>query len=202
MLTGRKYRLELDEHQRRFAESIGGATRHLWNIALEQRRYYRARGEWVSFAEQCRQLTEVRAEYEWMRAVPVHCLQQVLRDLDNACKRHGVRRLNWKSRSKTLPSFRFPDGARLAVERLNRKWGRVKLPKFGWVSFRMSRRLDGVVRSATLSRDGKHWFGCSADSREVSADRIGDKWSSIRSRTSTVAQGTAEPTSMRSVRIG
>jgi hypothetical protein len=37
-------------------------------LALEQQRYYRAKGI-VSFAEQCRQLTEVRAEHEWVRAV-------------------------------------------------------------------------------------------------------------------------------------
>jgi transposase len=158
MLTGRKYRVEFDEHQRVFAESIGGATRYLWNIALEQRRWYRARNAFVSFAEHCRQLTEVRAEHEWMRAVPVHCLQQVLRDLDKACRQHGTWRVNWKSRTKSSPSFRFPDGSRVNVERLNRKWARAKLPKFGWVSFRISRPLGGAVKSATLSRDGEHWF--------------------------------------------
>lgn len=158
MFIGGKYRLELDESQRTFAESIGGATRHLWNIALEQRRCYRARGEFVSFAEQSRRLTEVRAEHEWMKAVPVHCLRQVLRDLDKACRRHGTWRVHRKSRRNVAPSFRFPDGARLTVERLNRKWARVKLPKFGWASFRISRPIDGVVKSATVSRDGKRWF--------------------------------------------
>jgi putative transposase len=35
----------------------------------------------------------------------------------------------------------------------------VKLPKLGWVKFRMSRSLDGeAIRSATVSRDGGHWF--------------------------------------------
>lgn len=158
VLSGRKYRLELDGHQRVFAESIGGATRYLWIIALEQRRWYRAKGKCVSYAEQARQLTEVRAAYAWMRAVPVHCLQQILRDLDAACKRHGTWRVRWKSRAKAVPAFRFPDPKQLCVERLNRKWARVRLPKFGWVSFRISRPLGGVVKSATLTRDGGHWF--------------------------------------------
>jgi transposase len=158
MLSGRKYRLELDAHQRVFAESIGGATRYLWNIALEQRRCYRAKGAFISYAEQCRQLTEVRASHKWMRAVPVHCLQQALRDLDEACKRRGAWRVRWKSRAKTTPAFRYPDPKQLRVERLNRKWARVKLPKLGWVPFRISRPLGGVVKSATLTRDGDHWF--------------------------------------------
>jgi putative transposase len=47
----------------------------------------------------------------------------------------------------------------MVVERLNRRNARVKLPKLGWVRFRMSRALDGeTIRSATLRRDGRHWF--------------------------------------------
>jgi transposase len=44
------------------------------------------------------------------------------------------------------------------VERLNRKWARVKLPKFGWVRLRWSRPPGGSIRSATVSRDGNHWY--------------------------------------------
>ncbi len=44
------------------------------------------------------------------------------------------------------------------MERLGRKWGQVKLPKLGWVRFRWSRPPRGTVRSATLSRQGAHWF--------------------------------------------
>ena len=47
----------------------------------------------------------------------------------------------------------------MTVQRLNGRYARVKLPKLGWVRFRLSRRLDDVVvRSATLTRDGRHWF--------------------------------------------
>ncbi|MEV1171220.1 transposase [Nonomuraea sp. NPDC049784] len=42
-------------------------------------------------------------------------------------------------------------------ERLARRWGRVKLPKLGWVRFRWSRPLGGRLRSATVSFDGRHW---------------------------------------------
>jgi putative transposase len=36
--------------------------------------------------------------------------------------------------------------------------GAGKLPKFGWVRFRWSRPPAGITRSATVSRDGRHWF--------------------------------------------
>ena len=47
----------------------------------------------------------------------------------------------------------------MVVEKLNRRHGRVKLPKLGWVKFRQSRRWTGeIIRSVTLTREGRHWF--------------------------------------------
>jgi transposase len=34
----------------------------------------------------------------------------------------------------------------------------VRLPKLGWVTFRWSRPLGGTVKSATVSREGKHRY--------------------------------------------
>jgi len=47
----------------------------------------------------------------------------------------------------------------MKLEKLNRRTSRVELPKLGWVKVRVSRCLDGeVIRSATLTREGGHWF--------------------------------------------
>jgi putative transposase len=47
----------------------------------------------------------------------------------------------------------------MELQKLNRRTSRVKLPKLGWVKIRASRRLDAeTIRSATLTREGKHWF--------------------------------------------
>ncbi|SIJ00611.1 IS605 family transposase OrfB [Mycobacteroides abscessus subsp. abscessus] len=47
----------------------------------------------------------------------------------------------------------------MTLEKLNRRHGRIKLPKLGWVKFRMSRDLAReTIRSATLTREGRHWF--------------------------------------------
>ncbi|GIH97931.1 RNA-guided endonuclease InsQ/TnpB family protein [Planobispora siamensis] len=157
MLSGRKYRLDLTAGQVIFAERIGGACRSVWNTALEQRRSYRSRQGWIGYHEQARQLVAAKAEFGWLAEVPGHCLQQSLIDLDQACSRHGVWKVRWKSRARTAPSFRFPEGGKIAVERLNRRWARAKLPKLGWVRFRMTRPLGGTVKNATVSRDGAHW---------------------------------------------
>jgi putative transposase len=158
MLTGRRYRLDFTPEQALFAERIGGACRSVWNTALEQRRAYRERGAFIGYHEQARQLVEAKTDFEWLAQVPGHCLQQTLIDLDQACATHGTWKVRWKSKVKNAPSFRFPEGAKIAVARLNRRWARAKLPKLGWVRFRLTRPLGGTVKNATLSRDGKHWF--------------------------------------------
>ncbi|MDQ7058672.1 MAG: transposase [Ghiorsea sp.] len=48
-------------------------------------------------------------------------------------------------------SFVLPQG--ISVE-----GNRIKLPKLGWVKFRKSRDIEGKIKSATVSRNGKHWY--------------------------------------------
>ncbi|MEV7970104.1 transposase [Sphaerisporangium sp. NPDC088356] len=158
MLTGRRYRLDFTPEQGDFAERIGGACRSVWNTALEQRRIYRRRGAFIGYHRQARQLVEAKGEFEWLAEVPGHCLQQTLIDLDQACARHGTWKVRWKSKAGNLPSFRFPEGGKIAIERLNRRWAQAKLPKLGWVRFRITRPLGGKVKNATVSRDGGHWY--------------------------------------------
>lgn len=159
MLTGRRFRVEFIDEQFDFAERIAGVCRAVWNTGLEQRRAYRQRGAWINYPEQARQLAEAKADHPWLAEAPGHCLQQTLMDLDKACRTHGTFRVRWRSCRRWRPSFRFPEGNKMVVEQLNRRHARVKLPKLGWVKFRLSRSLDDVVlRSATLTCDGTHWF--------------------------------------------
>ncbi|WP_223168081.1 RNA-guided endonuclease InsQ/TnpB family protein [Nonomuraea sp. SYSU D8015] len=160
MLAGRRYRLEFDLGQRLFAERLGGICRSVWNTGLEQRRAYRRRGAFIGYAEQCRQLAEAKKDPDcaWLAEASAQVIQQTLKDLDRACREHGTWKVRWKSKARWRPSFRFPTAQQIPVEKISRKWGRVFLPKFGWVKFRMSRPLGGSVKSATVARDGRHWF--------------------------------------------
>jgi putative transposase len=159
MLTGPRFRVEFTEEQADFAERIAGACRAVWNCGLEQRREYCRRGAWMNYPRQAHELAEAKAEHAWLTEAPSHCLQQTLMDLDRACRTHGTLAVRWRSSRRWRASFRFPEGKKIAVERLNRHHAQVKLPKFGWVRFRLSRPLDGArIRSATLRRDGVHWF--------------------------------------------
>ncbi|WP_031486294.1 RNA-guided endonuclease InsQ/TnpB family protein [Streptomyces bicolor] len=158
MLAGRRYLLDLSPEQAGMCEEFGNICRSVWNIALEQRREYRRRGAWMNYVPQAAELADAKREHPWLKAAPSHVLQQTLRDLDRACRDHGTFAVRWRSKARWAPSFRFPAGNLVIVERLGRKWGRVKLPKLGWARFRWSRPLGGGIRSATVSRKAGRWY--------------------------------------------
>ena len=111
----------------------------------------------------------LRAEVEWLKAAPIHPLQQALRDLDRAYQ-------NWWSGRSGSPtprkkrvndSFRFPDPVSLRVERTGRSCGRIKLPKLGWVKLRGWKKLPGTISNITISRRAGHWFAAVQCEREI-----------------------------------
>lgn len=158
MLTGRRYRLELTVEQTVLAEATADACRAAWNVGLEQRREYRRRGAWMNYVPQAREMAEAKKDFPWLAEVSSDCLQQTLMDLDKACRTHGTFKVHWRAKSRWAPSFRFPDKRLMKVERLGRKWGRLKLPKLGWVRFRWSRPIGGQIRSATVSFKAGFWY--------------------------------------------
>lgn len=153
------YRLELTGEQADVLAQWAGACRFVYNCALEQRRDWHRRTK-LSYVQQAREVTEARAAFDWLAAVPVHALQQALRDLDAAYQRFfvglgGYPRPRQKGRDD---SFRLPDPSYLGFKRLSRRMGAVKVPKLGWIKCRDWRPLGGELRNVTIKRKGGHWY--------------------------------------------
>ena len=148
----------LTPKQEAYARKVNGICRAVWNVGLEQRREYRRRGGFIDLHEQTRQMVAAKPSEPWLTEAPSHCLQQVLRNLDRACKKHGTYKVHWKSARRSKVSLQFPDPARMVAVRLGRHWGQVKLPKFGWVRFRWSRPIGGRIKNAALLRHGGRWY--------------------------------------------
>ena len=162
MLSGRRFRVGLTPDQLVYAEQVSGICRAVWNTGLEQRREYRQRRAWINYQQQARELAVAKAdpEFAWLGEAPGHCLQQTLMDLDTACRAHGTWKVKFRSKDRWSPSFRFPEGNKMRVQRLSQRWAQVNLPKFGQVRFRWTRPPGGTIRSATLTREGVHghWY--------------------------------------------
>ncbi|MFI9360814.1 RNA-guided endonuclease InsQ/TnpB family protein [Kitasatospora sp. NPDC053057] len=158
---GRRYRLYPTVGQEETLTRWAHTCRALWNVALEQRCYlYRQRGITLMGTAQSKQLVQARAELEWMADLPSECGQRVLANLDAAYLNfwNPDHPAGFPSRKKRGHRTSVPfKGQRVRVRKLNRHWAEVRLPKLGWVRFRLSRALGGVIRNATVSRDGTGW---------------------------------------------
>ena len=143
-------------HQCGTLETYGTASRRKdrdGNEYIHQKR--RPVRKLPGFAAQCRQLTEARTEHEWLGQGSVNVQQQALRDFDQAMRNfyagtHGYpqRRKKYKHEGFRITDFTFAQH----VQRLNRNWGQVKVPKIGWVRFRWSRAVPGC-KSCRITQD-------------------------------------------------
>ncbi|MEV8630469.1 transposase [Streptosporangium sp. NPDC051023] len=151
-----RYRLSPTSAQAAALAEYCGHARFVWNLAVEQHAHWKpGRKSAPGFAEQCRQLTEARAESEWLRAGSIVVQQQALKDFAQAmanffAKTH--RRPTWRKRGRG-EGFRIVAVKPGDVRRLSRHVGEVRVPKVGWVRFRRSRPIPDGAKSYRITRD-------------------------------------------------
>jgi len=111
---GYKFRLYATDEQEALFGQYAGVCRLVYNLALEQRRdwwrLFKANARHsISHASQCRDLTLLRAEFDWIAAVSIVPQQQALRDLDKAFSNFFAGRANYPTpRKRGLnDAFRF-----------------------------------------------------------------------------------------------
>lgn len=137
-----------------------GTVRFVYNLCLEQRRdfwrqYRRQTGKSLSWAQQSREVTELRAQVDWIAAVPRCAIEQAIRDLDKAYA-NFFRGAGYPTirRKGVNESIRIP-AKEMSLRRLNSKWSAARIPSLGWVKFRDTRPLAGRLLNATIiHRDG------------------------------------------------
>jgi putative transposase len=147
-------------------------ARYVWNLAVEQRSWWKPGRPAPGFAEQCRQLSDARAANPWLAVGSVIIQQQALRDFHAAYASWFALLRQWRKRRADKPPEERPaapsppswrkrghsEGFRMVavrpqdVRRLNRRWGQVAVPKLGWVRFRWSRPVP-AARSYRVTRD-------------------------------------------------
>jgi putative transposase len=130
-------------------------ARYVWNLAVEQQQHWQPGRKAPGYLEQAAQLTEARAEYAWLRGGSQTVQQQALRDFAQAMRNFFAgthRRPRWR-KAGVHEGFRQVAVKRHHVERLNRRFVQVWVPKVGWVRFRLSRPAPEGVKSYRVTRD-------------------------------------------------
>jgi putative transposase len=139
-------------------------ARYTWNLAVEQHAHWRpGRKGAPGYLEQCRQLTQARAEHPWLAAGSQMVQQQALRDFTQAMaaffdQGNPAGRPSWRKAGRD-EGFRIVGkrGRQWDVRQVSRRVGQVWVPKTGWVRFRWSRTVPAGVKSyrVTLDRAGR-----------------------------------------------
>jgi len=160
-----RYRLDLTVEQAERARRYAGCVRAVYNAALEQRRlaWSLGRRRVSRFAQDAELKALKRAkDLEWLAEAPHHCLQQALSDLERAYWNFFAGRAGHPTprRKFVHDAFRYPDPSptQIGLDRARQGW--VRLPKLGWCRLRLSRprTIEGRLLSATVSREGEHWY--------------------------------------------
>ena len=159
-----RYRLHPTPAQQAVLRDHCAHARYVWNLAVEQHAHWHpGRTGAPGYLEQCRQLTEARAEYPWLAAGSQTVQQQALRDFARAMAAffdpgNPAGRPSWRKAGRD-EGFRITGrrGRQWDVRRVSRKVGQVWVPKAGWVRFRWSRAVPPEVKSyrVTMDRAGR-----------------------------------------------
>jgi putative transposase len=129
-------------------------ARFVWNLAVEQQ-FWQPERHAPGYNEQSAQLTQIRAEYDWLASGSQTVQQQALRDFAQAMRNFFTgthRRPTWR-KAGVHEGFRQVGLKSSHVKKLNRRYGRVWVPKVGWVRFRWTRAVPAAVRSYRVTRD-------------------------------------------------
>jgi putative transposase len=153
-------------------------ARFIWNLAVEQQSWWHpGRDSAPGYLDQCRQLTEARAEYGWLRAGSQMVQQQALRDFAQAMANffagtHG--KPSWRKAGRD-EGFRIVAVKPEQVRRLSRRVGQVWIPKAGWVRFRWSRAVpDATSYRVTTDRAGRWHIAFAAVPELIPAPGAGE----------------------------
>ena len=160
-----RFRLTPTKVQSEQLLQFAGSCRYIFNHFLAtQKDLYQQRKETnnpeirlLSYPQTSALLTQLKREEatSWLSNTPNHTLQQSLMDLDRTFK-------SWLTKKTGFPKFKKKgqhDSIRFPVPPVvNQPNKTIKLPKLGLVKYRKSREIAGTIRSATVSREGQHWF--------------------------------------------
>ena len=178
-----RYRLLPSPTQEAVLRDHCAHARYVWNLAVEQHGHWRpGRAGAPGYLEQCRQLTQARAEHPWLAAGSQTVQQQALRDFSRAMTAffdpaNPAGRPSWRKAGRD-EGFRITGrrGRQWDARRVSRRVGQVWVPKAGWVRFRWSRAVPPGVRSyrVTMDRAGRWHAAFAAVPEPVPAPGIGE----------------------------
>lgn len=159
MIRAFKYQIRPTVRQRRLFEHVLGVSCDLYNASLQERREaWRIARKSVSYYDQQKQLTELRAQDADIRRFPADLEREPLRRVDRAFKAF-FRRVK-AGQKPGYPRFKSKDrytSFAIALPFFKINGNVVHIAKLGGFKIKLSRPLRGIPKLLNVIRSGKRW---------------------------------------------
>lgn len=150
-----KFRIYPNSEQKTLIKKTFGCCRFVWNHYLDKRkRIYEETSNTFNFYACCKDLTELKQEYTWLKEVDSIALQSVLKNLDDAYQ-NFFRRINNGEKSG-YPKFKSRKSHRNSYttkQNIKADINKIRLPKLGWVKCKITQEVQGRILNATVSQN-------------------------------------------------
>ena len=150
MLTVLRVRIYPNKQQKVALAKHFGCCRFVFNYYLNKTNtQYQETGKGMTYCQMAKDLTQLKKlpDYEWLQEVTAATLQQSLKNLETAFKNFFTKRARFpkfKGKHKKQ-SIRFPESCSIRNNGL-------KLPKMGIVKAKLSKSINGKLKSVTVSQ--------------------------------------------------
>jgi putative transposase len=153
--------------QKKLLNQILGSCRFVYNHFLNIRRQsWEKEKISVSYTQTSLQLTQLKKEIDWLNQADSITLQQSLRNLDTAYQ-------NFFKDNKGYPEFKSRKNHRQTYRTLGVRieGKRIRLPKVSSIKFEQSRKIQGRILSATITRTASEkYFVSLCIEEDIAAD--------------------------------
>lgn len=150
---GHKARLSLTPSQLAAVEEQGHTARALWNLIHDWWTMLPKDKQNLAAADQA--IRQGRKDLPWLAVLPAQASQAVLKTYFRAwvnCWEGRAEAPTFKGRFRSRMAIDIPQGRDLQIVRLNRRWGRMWVPKIGHVLLRWTKDLPVGKRADKLNK--------------------------------------------------
>lgn len=163
MIRTYKYRIYPTKNQEFKMNYTIDLCRQVYNsYLLDRTNAWKNSKKSISCFDQIKSLVNDKENVELLNEIHSQVLQDVLRKLDKSFK-NFYRRCKKKSDTPGYPrlqaegryhSFTYPQSGYKIVD------GKLKLSKIGHIKIKLSRPLEGKVKSCTITKESDRWYAC------------------------------------------
>lgn len=156
MYKGFKFRIYPNDEQIVLIEKTFGCCRLVYNDALARRKKaYSRRGESISCNQLKNLLPKLKVRLHFLKEVDSTALQQSIMDMDDAYQMFfkGSGFPKFKNKRNPVQSYRTVSATTRIIDGKH-----IELAKLGVIRCRLHRKVQGVIKSATISRIADKYY--------------------------------------------